>query len=369
MKKNLLPMTAALGITAALTITSCTYDPAYTRVSGSYSTGYGYGHGYGGSGFSTSVFVSTGDPRWGYDPYTYSYYDYRTRRYYDPYLYGYYPIGYRPPVLIGVPHPYGWRPGRGYCPPPRVVRNVTVVNYRNRESAYRQTNHNWARSVRKQDYSRSQNTRQSVRPESSQNRGWQNPDTRRDSQQRTRDSDRRTSPQSAPSGRPGSRDARVPSNYHTPVNRNNAAASRDPRQQPRAATSQPNIRSAPREVQSVRPQTTVRRPDARVQGSPTDPRRSSAFRDRGNVPQPQALPRPQTRPQPQPQAQPRPQSRPQPQPQAQPRPQPRPQPQAQPQPAPRQAPSSRESDPQRGGGGEGRGGRENRRGLRSLGEA
>ena len=50
------------------------------------------------SSFNTSVFVGTGNPRWGYDPYCYSYYDYTPPRYYDPYLNGYYPVGYRPPV-------------------------------------------------------------------------------------------------------------------------------------------------------------------------------------------------------------------------------------------------------------------------------
>lgn len=153
MRKNLLPWTVAFGITATLVFSSCTYDPYYTSTGGSYSTGYGYGHGYGGSSFSTSLFVSTGDPRWGYDPYSYSYYDYRSRRYYDPYLYSYYPIGYRPPIVYGVPHPHGWRPGSGYCPPPRTVRNVTMVNYRDRESAYRGSNHSWAKQVRQKSYS------------------------------------------------------------------------------------------------------------------------------------------------------------------------------------------------------------------------
>lgn len=145
-------MTAAIAAAAAFAFTSCTYDPYYSSVGASYDSGYGSnygpGYGYGGSGFSTSLFVSTGDPRWGYDPYCYSYYDYRSRRYYDPYLHGYYPIGYRPPIVIGVPHPYGWRPGHGYCPPPRTVRNVTVVNYRDRESAYRRSNYSWRENVR-----------------------------------------------------------------------------------------------------------------------------------------------------------------------------------------------------------------------------
>jgi hypothetical protein len=167
MKKNLRHWAAAaVGAAAALAFTSCVYDPYYA--SGGYGNGYGNGYGsgygggygggngygygdgygYGGSNFSTSLFVSTGDPRWGYDPYCYSYYDYHRRCYYDPYLYGYYPIGYRPPIIIGAPHPHGWRHGHGYCPPPRNVRNVTVVNYRNREHAYRNSNYGWAKQVR-----------------------------------------------------------------------------------------------------------------------------------------------------------------------------------------------------------------------------
>lgn len=146
---------AALGV-AGLSMTSCYYDPYYgggggtTSVGASYSSGYGQGYGYGGSSFSTSVFVSTGDPRWGYDPYCYSYYDYHRRCYYDPYLNGYYPIGYRPPVVYGVPHPYGWRPGVRYIAPPRSYRNVTVVNYRNRAVAYQGMNYGWAKQVRQQ---------------------------------------------------------------------------------------------------------------------------------------------------------------------------------------------------------------------------
>jgi len=156
MKKNLLSLvgTAAL----ALGISSCAYDPYYGggNTRSSVAVGYGYGHGYGGSSFSTSIFWSTGDSRWGYDPYVRSYYDFHRRAYYDPYLYGYYPVGYRPPILVGVPHPVGYR--HGYCPPPRRVTNVTVVNYRNRESAYRSTNHNWARNVRYDSRHRTSNT-------------------------------------------------------------------------------------------------------------------------------------------------------------------------------------------------------------------
>ena len=155
MKKNLrLWVGVAVGAAAFLTFTSCAYDPYHSTssVGGYYGGGYGYGdgYGYGGSSFSTSLFVSTGDSRWGYDPNCYSYYDYHRRCYYDPYLNGYYPIGYRPPVVYGCPHPYGWRSGSGYCPPPRGVRNVTVVNYRNRENAYRNSGYGWANQVRQQ---------------------------------------------------------------------------------------------------------------------------------------------------------------------------------------------------------------------------
>lgn len=142
---------AVLGTAAAVAVSSCAYDPYYSSVGASYSSGYGgygYGHGYGGSSFSTSIFVSTGNPRWGYDPYCHSYYDYTRRAYYDPYLYGYYPVGYRPPIIVGVPHPHGWRPGRGRVAPPSVIRDRRLSNYSNRESAYRNSNYSWARQVR-----------------------------------------------------------------------------------------------------------------------------------------------------------------------------------------------------------------------------
>jgi hypothetical protein len=135
MKKNLrLLVLTAVGFVGAVAFSSCAYDPYYTSVGGSYSTGYGDGYGYGGSSFNTSVFVGTGNPRWGYDPYSYSYYDYSRRAYYDPYLNGYYPVGYRPRAVYGVSHPYGWRPGSAYCRPPSRVTNVTIQNYRDRES-------------------------------------------------------------------------------------------------------------------------------------------------------------------------------------------------------------------------------------------
>lgn len=122
-------------LATATAVTSCYYDPYFTSVSATYGTSSSY---YGGGGrYSSSVYISTGNPEWGYDPYTYSYYNYYRRAYYDPYLNGYYPVGYRPPVFAGCVHPHGWRPGLSYCPPPRRVSNITIVNYRNRESAYR----------------------------------------------------------------------------------------------------------------------------------------------------------------------------------------------------------------------------------------
>lgn len=155
MKKNLrFLVMAAVGLVGAVAFSSCVYDPYYTSVGGSYSTGYGtaygYGYGYGGSTFTTDIFVGTGNPRWGYDPYCYSYYDYTRRAYYDPYLNGYYPIGYRPPVVYGVSHPYGWRPGSGYLRPPVRVTNTTIRNYRDREAAYRSSGYISGRSVRQQ---------------------------------------------------------------------------------------------------------------------------------------------------------------------------------------------------------------------------
>lgn len=154
MRKNLARWSLALGLSSIFIISSCAYDPNYTSVGGSYSSDYSGGSSYGGSSFSTSLFVSTGDPHWRYDPSTYCYFDNRSNRFYDPYLNGYYPVRYRPPVVIGVPHPYGWRPGSGYCPPPRGVNNVTVVNYRNRESSYRHSNYSWANQVHQAPYHR-----------------------------------------------------------------------------------------------------------------------------------------------------------------------------------------------------------------------
>ena len=231
---------ALLAVAASTAFTSCYYDPSYysgsasaASVPTSYGSGYGYGYGYGGSSFSTSFFISTGDPRWGYDPYCYSYYDYHRRCYYDPYLHGYYPVGYRPPVIVGCPHPYGYR--RGYCPPPRTVRNVTVVNYRDRVGSYRQSNYGWARQVRQgrpQQFARDTTAGGRVdqygRGDRGNDRATRNAPTRRESganraqQNRTRVETNR-----------GTSRGRIPSGYNTPVSRqqgrsqNAAAPNRD----------------------------------------------------------------------------------------------------------------------------------------------
>jgi hypothetical protein len=141
MKKNLLySVGTALGVVVALAFNSCAYDPYYASGSssygGSYSSGYGGGGGYGGSSVSTSLFISTGDPRWGYDPYSHSYYDYRRSCYYDPYRGGYYASGYRPSPY-GRSHPSGY--SSRYCPPPSRVRNVTISGDSERQVRGRST--------------------------------------------------------------------------------------------------------------------------------------------------------------------------------------------------------------------------------------
>lgn len=139
---------STLTLASAITLSSCVYDSGYYgppagSYRGSLSTTYS-SPGYS----STSLFISTGNPRWGYDPYCHSYFDYTTRCYYDPYLNGYYPYGYRPPVIVGVPHPYGWRPGHRTCPPPRHYRNYKLRNHEHRDLAYRKLDHSWAKNVR-----------------------------------------------------------------------------------------------------------------------------------------------------------------------------------------------------------------------------
>lgn len=128
---------------SAFAVSSCAYD-SYS--SSSYG-GYGDGYGYGSSSFSTSFFVSTGNPRWGYDPYAGCYFDHSRRAYYDPFLNGYYPVGYRPRYVSGAPHPHGWRRGKGYLPPPNGVRSYNLTNYRDRASRYRGLGRDWSRNV------------------------------------------------------------------------------------------------------------------------------------------------------------------------------------------------------------------------------
>ena len=136
-----------LGLTAGLSafaVSSCAYD----GYSSSGYGGYGNGYGYGNSGFSTSYFISTGNSRWGYDPYAGSYYDYTRRAYYDPYLNGYYPVGYRPRYVSGSPHPYGWRRGGRSISPPRNVRSYNLKNFSSRTDRYRNLGKDWSKNVR-----------------------------------------------------------------------------------------------------------------------------------------------------------------------------------------------------------------------------
>ncbi len=133
---------------AALAVSSCAYDPYYSGGSSYSGGGFGSGYGYGNSGFSTSFFVSTGNPRWGYDPYAGAYYDYTRRCYYDPHLSGYYPTGYRPRYVYGSPHPHGWSRGRSYIAPPSRIRSYNLTNYRDRTSRYQNLGRDWSRNVR-----------------------------------------------------------------------------------------------------------------------------------------------------------------------------------------------------------------------------
>jgi hypothetical protein len=124
---------------STLVLSSCYVDPYYGG-----SVGYSS---YGSSGgYSSSLFVSTGDSRWAYDPYRYCYYDRIRGSYYDPYLYGYYPVGYLPTPIRGCPHPGGWS-GRGYCPPPSSVKIRNLSRYDDRLSNYNAANYNWSRKV------------------------------------------------------------------------------------------------------------------------------------------------------------------------------------------------------------------------------
>lgn len=177
---------------SGLVVSSCAYDPYYSSTS--YSAGYGEGYGYGGSNFSTSYFVSTGNPRWGYDPYARCYYDYNRRAYYDPYLSGYYPVGYRPRQVYGSPHPHSWASGRNYIAPPSRVRSYNLSNYHDRSERYRSLGHDWSRNVRvepvrsgsyrsssRDQYSRPDSYNRGQRYDSSRDRGSFGQPSQRDS--------------------------------------------------------------------------------------------------------------------------------------------------------------------------------------------
>lgn len=151
MKVNRVFLVATVAAISSVAVTSCAYDPYYSGSSYSsgprYASGYGSGYGYGGRNFTTTYFVSTGNPRWGYDPYSRCYYDYSRRCYYDPYLYGYYPVGYRPRYVHGAPHPHGWRTGHMHIAPPSRIRDYRLDNYDNRSERYRSLDNNWSRNV------------------------------------------------------------------------------------------------------------------------------------------------------------------------------------------------------------------------------
>jgi hypothetical protein len=149
MKVNRVFLTAAVAAISAVAVSSCFHDPYYSgsSYSSGYRSGYGSGYGYGGRSFTTTYFVHTGSPRWGYDPYARCYYDYSRRCYYDPYLNGYYPVGYRPRCVQAAPHPHGWRSGGRFIAPPSQIRDRKIDNYQNREDRYRGLNTDWSRNL------------------------------------------------------------------------------------------------------------------------------------------------------------------------------------------------------------------------------
>ncbi|MEY3898077.1 MAG: hypothetical protein RLZZ214_3598 [Verrucomicrobiota bacterium] len=257
MKKNLRFLSGvAAGLFAAIGFSSCAYDPYYgsTTVGGSYTSGYGgdyYGNGYGGGGASTSVFIATGNPRWGYDPSCYSYYDYTRRSYYDPYLNGYYPVGYRPPVVYGVSHPYGWSPGSRYCRPPGHVSNVTITNYRNRESIYRERGYVQSSYGRQRQQESGPGRAYDQRP-SSGGYGNSSYQSRPSSNYRPSATPNSREQQGRPtSAQPGAKPAsRYPSQYNSPV----AASQSRYSPQTRSSQNDPRSRQAAQPAQrQVRP--------------------------------------------------------------------------------------------------------------------
>lgn len=255
MKNNLRYWAGAAAATLfALGISSCAYDPYYSSASvgepyrSGYGGSYGDGYGYGGSSFSTSLFVGTGNDRWGYDPDTYSYYDYHRHAYYDPYLNGYYPVGYRPQVVYGVPHPYGWHPGGGYIRPPGRVYDSYLGNYREREYSYRNSRYDWARQVRRGPVERGRAVDSHSSRYPYDRGGSQSSNARYNSGSRSSNSyirqgqpNYRTEEPRQESYRSPSREQsrdRLPSSYYTPVNQNQSYHQRGPKQEARYSAPQ-----------------------------------------------------------------------------------------------------------------------------------
>lgn len=145
MKVNRVFLSATVAVISVAAVSSCFYDPHYDG--SSYSPRYGSGYGYGSRSFTTTYFVHTNSPRWGYDPYARCYYDYSRRCFYDPYLNGYYPVGYRPKCIQAAPHPHGWRSGSRSILAPSQIRDRKINNYENREDCYRSLNTHWSRNV------------------------------------------------------------------------------------------------------------------------------------------------------------------------------------------------------------------------------
>ena len=172
MKKYLMLSSAILGSL----FSSCYYDPFVYG-----NTGASFGVSSFGGNTATSFFVSTGDPRWAYDPYRFAYYDRFRGAFYDPFLYGYYPVGFLPSPIIGCPHPFGWS-GMGVCPPPRTIRVRTLSRYDNRISNYQAANYHWSRRVSSagtnswiSDSERNQLTRQATLAQPASNSStWRN---------------------------------------------------------------------------------------------------------------------------------------------------------------------------------------------------
>ena len=206
--RNLRYLLAGVSAGIIVTLSSCAYDPSY-GVSGFSSSGAGYweggGYSYGGGSVSTSIFVSTGNPRWAYDPSCFSYYDRVRRCYYDPVLCAYYPAGHRPSVY-GRSHPHGWRRGSSHCPPPSRVRDVCISRDRlgsSHASRDDRSNHSWFAANshhRKSHHDRNHETH-AARVFANTDHDRQTPWPRRDSADRNSWPSRRMDPSFTPSAR------------------------------------------------------------------------------------------------------------------------------------------------------------------------